>query len=223
MTWSLLGRVQVPLGLKRFQLVLQLGELALRRAAQHQAPADAVAHGAQHIEVRRGAVARIAGAARFGGVGLLDRRLDQVGQFEVVEQQIEELAARQGEDEIVGAFAVLGAFLAGAVTAALGRFRYPVSGHEFLVARKHPFAVAAGVAMAEPRFADAARRDRNLAAVAGVDDAALVDRLVDGPLDLLAGAPQKPLAVAETFIPRIEPPIYEMEHMVRPRFLSLPC
>ena len=87
------------------------------RAAQRQAAAHAVAHRAQHVEVGRRAVVGIAGAPVFAVRGVLQRGLDEIGQFEIVEQDVEELVLRQRERESVLAVARIGGLASAAAAA----------------------------------------------------------------------------------------------------------
>ena len=188
-----------------FSTSLRLGRRSASRRRQ------ALPHRAQHVEVGDHAVGGIAGAPGLGELGVLQRRLDEVGQLQILEQEIEELLFRQREGEIVLAVAVLGALAAAAALPAL-RLVDAVAGDELLVAGQHPLAVAAAVGVVEHRLVDAVGRDRNRSALGGVADRALAHRLVDRLLDARARPFQEAHAVAETFVARIEAAVDELGH-----------
>src|SRR6185312_770182 len=110
---------------------------------------------------------REAGARQLRRLGLLEPRLDQVRQFEILEEEIEELLLGKDELERVLLAAILGAGLAAAAALAGGRPLDRVADDEFLVAGDDVVAPAAGRGAVEHRLGDAAGRDRDfLAAVA---------------------------------------------------------
>ena len=107
----------------------------------------------------------IAGARQLRRLALLEPGLDQIGQLEILEEEIEELLLREHELEGVLLAIVVGARLAAAAAAA-ARLRPLdlVAGDEFLVAGNDVVALAAAARRAEHRLGDAAGRDRDLLA-----------------------------------------------------------
>src|SRR5262249_12031545 len=127
---------------------------------------------------------------------VLEAFFDEVRQFEILEEHVEELFLRQRELERVLAAAV-GAALAPTLAIAAGRARDLVAAHIFLVARDDVVDLPGAAVVVEDRLGDAARRDRALLAMLDVGDLALAHRLLHRRFDLDAGAREKPLAVAE--------------------------
>src|SRR5205085_5572779 len=103
---------------------------------------------------------------------VLEALLDQIGEFEVLEEHVEELVARQRELERVLAAAVRAA-LAATLPVAAGRPRDLVTADIFLVARDDVIGAAGAPVVVEQRLGDPARRDRDLLAVLDVGDLAL--------------------------------------------------
>ena len=103
-----IGRI---LGPQLVQFLLETPDFVRRRPPQRQTSAHAVAHGAQHVEVGRRAVVGIAGPPVFAERGVLQRGLDEFGQFEIVEQDVEKFFFRQREGEGVLARARIGGVL----------------------------------------------------------------------------------------------------------------
>ena len=190
-----------------FELFFQLARFGARAGADGDAPADGAAHRAHHVQVVRRAVAAVAGAlalplGRFGQL-----RAHQVGQRQVLEEDLHELFLAQLEDEVVLAFAgIAGLALAAALaTAALGPLD-AVAADEVLVARVHHLADAA-LAMAEDRLAHVLLRDVHFLAALDVADAAAVDGALDRLADLLLVPAQEALAVADRLVLARQPAI----------------
>ncbi len=119
-------------------LVLALGDLGRNlvdhlgaRTAQRYAPLQCQPHGAVDRDVRWRARDRVAGATRRLVFGLGQAALGEIGQFEIVEEDIEEFLA--GEDEAERILALPFARLLG-TAAALVRARQHVAFQELLVA-----------------------------------------------------------------------------------------
>src|SRR5699024_6338810 len=116
--------------------------IGVARTTEREAPAEGVLHRAAHVEIPRCAAHRDPGPARLGRYHLRQRALDHVGKLEILEEDIEEFLAREGEDEIVLARPVRRA-LPAATAAAPAGFLDPVAGPEMLVAGQDPLAPAA--------------------------------------------------------------------------------
>ena len=95
------------------EFFFELAHLTARTRADGDAPADGAAHRAHHMQVVGRAVAAVAGALAFpfGRFGKL--RAHQVGQGQVVEEDLHELFLAQAEDEVVLAFAGIAGLLPG--------------------------------------------------------------------------------------------------------------
>ena len=140
-----------------------------------------------------------------------DFRAREIGQLEVVEEDLHELFARQRERERVVA-AALPAFVAGAARAA-GAFRpgNAVAGHVFAVARQHELAIAAAPE-AERRLRDVLLRHAHFAALLHVGKAPLADHLLHGVLDLRLVPAQEALAVDGALAAAVRAAVDEVEH-----------
>ena len=191
-----LGRIGGVLRLGGGKLLLQLLDLGLARPPQRHAPAQALAHGAGAVEAGRRAVAGVAGARQLRRLQVLEPDLDEVGQLEVVEEQVEELFLGEREGELVLALAVGTALAAAPAPAALGLGDL-VADLVFLVARQHVVALAGVAAKREGGLAQALRADRDLLRALGLRDLARLERVLDGLADLRLGAAQEALAIAE--------------------------
>ena len=103
---------------KRRDLVAQRLQFFRLRPLQRDAARQRVPHRAVQRQVGRRSGHRIAGAMPDQRLGIRDLALREIGKFEVFQEQIDELVARQGEAEIVLALAVRAAFGAAAAVAA---------------------------------------------------------------------------------------------------------
>ncbi len=148
--------------------------------------------------------------------------LDQIRQFEVLEINVEEFIAGQGKGEGVFAFAVIRRLLA-AFARALRRFLDFIARREVLVAGKYLLPISAGRRVVEPRLRDPLRRDGDRFAFVDIRDAAVLDRIADDFLDLLARAAHEPLAIAEVLVLGVEASVYEVTHGGRATGPIPPC
>ena len=208
-----LGVVNRRLRLGGRQLGLELVDLGLRRAPQRDAPAEALAHGAGVVEPGGRAVHGEAGARHLGRLQVLELDLDQVGQLEIVEEQVEELFLGQREGELVLALAVVDALAAAPAAAAL-RLGDLVADLVLLVAGQHVVARAGVAAEREGRLAQALGADRDLLGALGLRDLARLQRVPDGLANLGLGPAQEALAVAEALGFRIETPIDDLHGLL---------
>ena len=196
------------------QLLLQALDLGLARPPQRHAPAQALAHGARAVEPGGRPVGGEAGARQScGAFRSLSLTLIEVGQLQIVEEQVEELFLGEREGELVLALAV-GAALAAAPAAAALRLGDLVADLVFLVARQHVVALAGVAAEREGGLAQALGADGDLLRAFGLGDLARLERVLDRLADLGLGAAQEPLAIAEALGFRIEAPVDD---------LHLPC
>ncbi len=188
-------------------------DLGLARPPQRHAPAQALAHGAGAVEAGRGPVAGVAGARQLRRLQVLELDLDEVGQLQIVEEQVQELFLGEREGELVLALAVGTALAAAPAPAALG-FGDLVADLVFLVARQHVVVLAGVAAEREGGLAQALRADGDLLRALGLGDLARLERVLDRLADLGLGAAQEALAIAEALGFRIEAPVDD---------LHLPC
>jgi hypothetical protein len=141
-----------------------------------------------------------------------DRRelgFHEVGQRHVLEEEIEELLAREAEAECVLAFAVVGgaAPLAAAARGALDL----VAGDVLLVSRQDHLAPAAG-AVLEDRFVQVARWDRDARVAVGFGDLAAGDRARHRLADLRAVALEEALRVDRALVARVLASVDDVRH-----------
>ena len=140
-------------------------------------------------------------ALRFGQLAL-----GEIGQFQIVEEQVDELVAAQDEAKRVLAVALARILR---FAAAPARTRQDVALDELLVSGKHHVAGAALAAKA--RLIHAVERDRDLAALKDVLDVAVLRGLLDRTLNQRLGTTQEPLAVLETFAARVQAPVDDIK------------
>ena len=190
-------------------LLLQRDDLVGLGPRQGDAARQAVAHGARQRQVGRRARDRIAGPGHALDRGGGEAPLDQVGQFEVVEEEVEIFLLCQNEAEFVLARPVRRA-LGARPAAARGVTRDGVTFEELLVARQQAFALPAGRGAPEARLAHPVERDPDLAALVEVLDAPLLAALAHGLLDERLGAAEEALAVRQALSSGIEASVDDM-------------
>jgi hypothetical protein len=89
------------------EFLLQGADAAAIGRTQRGAPGDRAFERAHDIDIARGALGAVAGAHGLELGGAHQLIAHQIGQFQVVEQQVEKLLPRQLEDEVVLALATL--------------------------------------------------------------------------------------------------------------------
>ena len=145
-------------------------------------------------------------------LGIDHATLRQVRQFQVFQEQIDELVAREREAEIVLPLAVGTAFGAAAAGAAL-RAGDRVAFDILLVARQQVVAQATRGTAMERRFVHALRGQRDLARLIRILDAparrAFVHRLADQRL----GTAHEPLPVGEVLAAGIQTAVDDMHEI----------
>ena len=140
---------------------------------------------------------------------------DQVQDWlEVLEEDVEELVAREREGEVVLGVPVGRAAPAGAAGAP-ARLVDAVAGAELLVAGQHVLAHPALARMMEGRLADSVRGHRYVAAAVEVGDPPLAQGLVHGVLDVGSDPPDEPATVSEALLLRVQPAVDEVSHGMR--------
>ena len=143
--------------------------------------------------------------------------LDEVGQFQILEEDVEELVARQHEQEIVLSFALVRSLPA--ASAASARFLDMIAGTEDLVAGEDPLPLAALAGRLKCRLADPFAGNGDVLGAVDVGDPATGDGLVDGLLDPGTHPSQESAAVSEALVFRVETAVDEIIGHVA---LSLP-
>jgi hypothetical protein len=141
----------------------------------------------------------------------------EIGELEIVEEDLHELLARQREDEFVFA-AALAALVSPAAAARAVRPRNSVAGDVLAIARQHEFAIAAA-AEAERRLGDVLLRHPDLAAALHIGQAPLAHHLLDRGLDLRLVPAQESLAIDGALAASVGPSVDELEHR-QPRTVS---
>ena len=149
---------------------------------------------------------RIAGAADTLGLGLGQRALGEIRQFEIVEEEVEELLARQHEAERILAVA-----LARSARPSAALFRRPrnmIAFAELLVAGQHHVPRAA--AALKRRLVQPVERNFDLAAFKNITDVLGLGRFLHRALHQCLGAAKKFLAVLEALASGIEASIDDL-------------
>ena len=141
------------------------------RPLEREPAAEGVAHGAQKIDLRRRARRGDAGAAPDLARRFLQRRADEIGKFEILEENVEDFVLRHREFEIVFAFAGIAGLFAAPAALAGARFLDLVARHEFLVAGQHEIVFAARLGIEpETRLLRALGGNLDLAFLADIGD-----------------------------------------------------
>jgi hypothetical protein len=130
----------------------------------------------------------------------------QVGQCEVLKEDLHELLLAEMEDEIVLTLAGVACLAAATRVATALRPLDAVAAHVLAIARMHDFAHAP-LPVVEDRLGDVLARDVDVLAALHVADAATVDRAPHRLADLVFVAPQEALAVADRLVLARQPPV----------------
>src|SRR5690606_3613487 len=179
---------------ERFELLAQRLHLPLDRPGEGDAPGVCALQRLEHVQACRDADLRVATLLVAERLGFLELLLHEVGQLEILEYEIEELLARQLEDEVVHSFARVAGPAPAARAAARRRPLDAIAGHELLVTGQHAPLVPAR-AVAKHRLRNVLARDADLVAAIGVGDAPSVHRVGDRFLDVTAEAAHETLPV----------------------------
>ncbi len=186
------------LALQRFQLGLQRLDVLQLGAVQRKAAPLGVAHGADQVDLRGRARGRDAGALPNAVRRVLQRGANEIGELEVLEEDVEHLVLRHGEFEIVVARRESDAALPGPPPSPIGRLLDFIAGHEFFVARQHEILLARSFRIEpEARLLRALGGYPDLAFLADIGDGRILQRFLHGFAYLRTGPPQEALAVAE--------------------------
>src|SRR6185437_7177150 len=147
---------------------------------------------------------------------LLERGAHEVWQVENLDEDIERVFLRHGDLEVVLARAGVRGRLAGATAAGL-RFLDRIARREFLVARQHEVALAAG-AWIQPksRLRRALGRDLDLPLLADIGDRGILQRLLNRLADLRTRPAQEALPVGETLALGVQAAVDEVGHTTPP-------
>jgi hypothetical protein len=197
-----LALIHLPLPLGLLQLFLGKADFRQARAAQGDAPGDAVAHRADAVELGGRAVNSEAGANGCRRAHVLELGLDEVRELQILEEQIEKFLLRQDEDEIILAMPVRRAMRA-ASASALGRFRDRIADDIALIAGKDEIARPVSPQM-EGGLVQALGADTDFLAAFDFGDLPALQRLIYRVANILPSAAKKTLAVAEALLLRVQ-------------------
>ncbi|MNE09758.1 hypothetical protein D3C80_1024450 [compost metagenome] len=197
---------------------LQAGEFFLGQAQfstaaarQGDAPGMGRPQGANDVDARRVAFVADAGTHSLERVAAAEVAFDQVGQFQVLEHELEEFFLGDLEDEFVHALAgIAGLARASAATAS----RWPgdvLAGSEFLVAGVDDCLLAT-TAMVQHRLIDIAAGNADLLAVFHVSDGAATYCFFNSFFDVVTVTPQESLAVHRALVLAIETSVDHVAH-----------
>src|SRR5215470_903694 len=136
-------------------------------------------------------------------LGLGKSPLSEIGQFEIIKEQVEEFLASQNEAKgvLVLAFAGLAR-----PPAARARARQHVTFKKLLIPGQHIVFCSVGAA-AKARFTHAVKRNADFAALEHVGNVAALRRIPHSLLHKCLGASQEPLAILEALTAWVEAPI----------------
>ena len=183
-------------------------EPAPERGPQGDSPGERVAHGAHDRQIVGRPGCRVAGPHHFLLVAAQEDVAFQPRQLQVVEENLQELLARECKDEVV--LGLAGACLA-AVPPAILRTRNAVAFHELAIAGRDDLAIAAGP-MAKDRLGNVLARNPDVAALLHVLHGALGQDIVHRPADLLAVAAQKAGAIDGALVSAVLAPVDYVSH-----------
>src|SRR5690606_12851218 len=198
-----IGEIVRLFALQTLQFDPRLAQLEAAAARQGDAPGLGRAQGADDIDAGRVALVADPGAHGLEGVGAGDVAFDQVGQFQVLEHEIEEFLLGDLKDEVIQPLALVAGTTAGTACAATGRAGDAFSGDELLVAGVHG-GLAPTLTMVENRFVDVAAWNADLLAVFHVGYGASANRFLHRFFDMAAVAAQKALAVHRALVLAIQ-------------------
>jgi hypothetical protein len=195
---------------------IEFGQSASRGAGQRDPPAQRIAQRPLHAQVRGRATLRVARPLHLVLTDLAQRGPRQPGQFEIVEEDLHELVARQGEREAI--LAVCAAFTAAAAaapTAAAVRTRNAVPLLELAIARVDDLAIT-GRRVAKARLGNVADRDLHFTALLHVADRALGHHVGHRTLDLRLVAPDEAFTVDRALVAVVQATIDDHRHLMLP-------
>ena len=195
-----------PGGLEILDLGFERAQIVALGALQCDAARERVPHRPRQRHVGRRTGRRVARPAHRMALGRGELLLGEVGQFEIVEEQVQIFLARQHETKIVLAAAVFGPLVAAPPTAR-GIARDRVALHELLVAGEEAVANAARGRATQPGLTDAVDRDRHLATLVEVLDRPVLRGIPHGLAHQRLGPAQETLAVGVALAARIEPSV----------------
>src|SRR5690606_24741713 len=200
------------------QQALQLGaggaQLEAAAAGQGDAPGMGRAQGADDVDARWVAFVAEAGGHGLEAVGTGDVALDQVGQLQVLEHEVQELLLGDLEHEVVQALpAVAGLALTATATFLAVGARDAVAAHELPVARMHTDLPTA-LAVMQDGLVDVATGDGDLFAVLHVGYRATAHGLLDSLLDMATVPAQEALPVHRALVLAVQAAINHIAHRV---------
>ena len=195
-----LGAARLVAAIRQFRLE---GRQHLRpRPPQRDAPRQGAAYRSAHRNIGGRAGCRVTRPANALAFDLGQLSLGEIGQFQIVQEQVDELVAAENEAERIFAVALA---RAPALAAARVRPRQHVAFDELLVSGQHHVARAALAAKA--RLVHAIDRDADLAAFQDILDVPVLRRFLHRPLNQRLGPTQKALAILQTLATRIQAPV----------------
>ena len=207
------GRIEIiRCAFQRLELFFQVPDLFLARAAQAQTPGVGAPKGTHHIQLGGHALGGEARAYITEGFGVLEFFPGQIGQLQIVEQEVEKLFLGNLEGELIHAFSVRAglALPLALATAALG-FGDGVPGHPFLIAGVHHLAPAT-VAVVEYGLVNIPGGDAYFLAPFDIGDGALLHGIRHRLLDVVAVTAQEPFPVHCALVLAVQAPVNNVGH-----------
>src|SRR5690606_6158136 len=194
-----------------FQLGLGFAQFGATGAGQGDASRMRRAQGTYDVDARGVALVADAGAHGLEGFRAGEVALDQVGQLQVLEHEIEEFLLGDLKNELVHALAGVARLAAASSATTALRARDALAGGEFLVAGVDDGLLAAAAVM-QHRLVDIAAGNADLLAVLHVGDGASADGFLHRLLDVLTVTPQKALAVHRALVLAVEASVDHIAH-----------
>src|SRR5690606_16741496 len=165
-----------------------------------------------HVDARGVALLAEAGAHRAEVVGAGQVALDQIGQGQILEHEVEKLFLGYLEDKIILPFTGVGCFAAATGSSATPfRTGHACAGGEVPVAGKDPGLAPPGT-MVEDRLVYIPRRYADLLSTLDVGNGAPADRLFHGFLDVRLVATQAALAVDPALVLPVQSTVGDITH-----------
>ena len=194
----------------------QCRDLVGFRPLEGDAPRHRVAQRPGEREVGRRAGHRVARPAKRLRLDHGEPALGEVGQLQVLEEQLEELLAGQHEAEgVLVVLAAVPAFAGAAAAPAALRPLDAVALHVGLVAGQDVVLQAGARLPGEARLAHPIGRHRNAAVLAEVLDILLARRLAYGPLGHVLDPPEEALPVGEALAPWIQSTVDDVHSVIK--------
>ena len=189
-----LGATRLVAAIRKFRL--ERRQYLRPRPPQRDAPRQGTAYRSAHRNIGGRAGRRVTRPANALAFDLGELPLGEIGQFQIVQEQVDKFVAAENEAERIFAVALA---RPPSLAAALARPRKHVAFDELLVSGQHHVARAALAAKA--RLVHAVDRDADLAAFQDILDVPVLRRFLHGPLNQRLGPRRKRCRFSRLLLP----------------------